>query len=302
MEAEKGFVFNVQRFCVNDGPGIRTTVFMKGCMLNCLWCHNPESKYPKPQLLLHEKKCLQCRECAEVCPHGYHEFDQGRHIILRSHCTGCGACVDACFGALELCGKEMTVEEIMTEVLKDQSFYRNSGGGVTLSGGDPLFRPDFTLSLLKKSKEYGLHTCIETCGHAAFEDVEALLPYTDLFLWDVKETDPALHKRYTGVSNERILENLCKINDLGAKIVLRCPIIPSYNDRDEHLKAIGRLAEELDGVSKIDVEPYHPLGTSKNKAFGKSDPLKGVLSPSDETVRQWIDVISAETTKPVTRA
>lgn len=303
MNSAKRIVFNIQKCCVNDGPGIRTTVFLKGCMLNCLWCHNPESKLMKPQLMLHQNKCIGCLECQKICPRGLHTVgEDGKHLIDRESCIACGKCADACIGALEICGKEMTVPEIIKEVMKDKAFYDNSGGGVTLSGGDPLLTPDFTLELLKAAKDNGLHTCIETCGHAKWDDVEKLMPYVDIFLWDVKETDSARHKEFTGVTNERILENLRALSKAGAHIILRCPIIPGYNDRREHLEAIGDLATELSGVEKVEVEPYHPLGASKSEDIGKEYPLPDISFQKDETVKEWIEIISSRTKKEVKKA
>lgn len=302
MSNEKRTVFNIQRFCINDGPGIRTTVFLKGCMLNCIWCHNPESKSPHPQLMLHTSKCVGCGECISACPRALHVFEDGRHLINRDPCVACGSCADACVGALELCGEDMTAEEIIAQVMKDKSFYRSSGGGMTLSGGDPLFSPAFTLELLKKAKEQGLHTCIETCGYAKWADIEALLPYVDIFLWDVKESDESRHKEYTGVSNRLILENLHQLNEAGARIILRCPIIPGYNDREEHLLFLGNLAEKLEGVEKVDVEPYHPMGSSKSEELGQKYPMEDMTFPDDKTVAGWIDTIASATKKPVKKA
>lgn len=302
MNNDKCYVFNIQKFCVNDGPGIRTTVFLKGCMLNCLWCHNPESKSTKPQVMLNESRCIGCGACMKKCPNGLHNFDGRVHNFNRSECTVCGKCAESCVGALEICGKEMTVDEIMIEVMKDAAFYKNSGGGITVSGGEPLAHPQFTLTLLKAAKEAGLHTCIETCGYAKWEDIEAISAYVDIFLWDVKETDSSLHKKYTGVPNERILDNLRRLSGIGASIVLRCPIIPGYNDRAEHLTAIGELATELDGVDHIEVEPYHSLGSHKCTELGYEYKLSDVESPENDTVNAWIDTISSATSKEVKRA
>jgi len=303
MSAQKEMVFNIQKFSINDGPGIRTTVFLKGCMLRCLWCHNPESNHPGPQLMFHPAKCIGCGSCLSSCPNGLHTMgDGGEHLIDRAHCVGCGICADHCIGALEIAGKEMTTEEILEEVMKDKPFYDNSGGGMTVSGGEPLMHPAFTLSLLKGAKELGLHTCIETCGYASWEHIRALIPYVDIFLWDVKETDSSLHKQYTGVENHLILDNLRNLDKEGASIVLRCPIIPGYNDREDHLKAIGLLAEELEHVVRVDVEPYHPLGKSKSESLGKTYALSDLTFPEESTVSSWIACIASVTQKPVKKA
>ena len=303
MEEQKNIVFNIQKFSINDGPGIRTTVFLKGCMLDCLWCHNPESKSPKPQLFFTPKLCIGCGACVKVCPNGVHAFlENGEHRIDRTKCTSCGSCVEACVGALTMSGKEMTVDEILREVMKDKVFYDNSGGGMTVSGGEPLRNPKFARALLKGAKEKGLHTCIETSGFAKWEDIETLIPYVDLFLWDVKESDSRRHNEYTGVPRERFLENLHKLDRAGAKMVLRCPIIPGHNDRPEHFAAIAALAEELQNVQRIDVEPYHPLGKSKSESIGKIYALPELSFPAEETVQEWIAAISSGTTVKVQKA
>jgi len=303
MEQQKAVVFNIQRFSINDGPGIRTTVFLKGCMLNCIWCHNPESKSPKPQLMLQESRCIGCGTCLQACPEHLHSISStGAHLIRREDCKACGSCAEACIGALEISGKEMSVDEILDQVEKDRVFYGNSGGGMTVSGGDPLYRPKFLLALVKGAKARGLHTCIETSGFGKWEDIQALLPYVDLFLWDVKECDSQRHKEYTGVPNERILENLHKLNEAGAKVILRCPIIPGFNDRSEHLTFIAELAEKLSCVQRVDVEPYHPLGKSKSESLGEQYALENLTFPEDETVKGWIDAIASGTCKPVQKA
>lgn len=303
MMQHKGLIYNIQKFSLNDGPGIRTTVFLKGCMLNCLWCHNPESKSPKKQLMLHKERCIGCGACVHACPIGLHSFSEnGDHLIKRESCTACGACEAECVGALELVGREVCTDEILKEVLKEVPFFENSGGGLTVSGGEPLMQPEFTRHLLKAAKEKGLHTCIETCGYAKWEHIEALLPYVDIFLWDIKESDDERHRAYTGVSNKKILKNLYLLNATQANIILRCPIIPGFNDRKEHLTAIAQLAEELSCVQRIDIEPYHPLGRSKSESLGEKFALAQLSFPSEETVREWISYVSANTSKSVQKA
>ena len=297
----KGIVFDIQRFCVNDGPGIRTTVFLKGCMLDCLWCHNPESKSPKPILMLNDNKCIGCLECRTICQN--HKFSKDNiHLIDREKCNLCGECVNKCVGALDICGKEMTINDIILIVLKDLQFYNNSGGGLTISGGEPLMQHEFIKELLKKAKENNLNTAIETCGYAKWDSILELVPYVDTFLWDVKETNDELHKKYTRVSNKLILENLYKLNKTEAKIILRCPIIPGYNDREDHFEAIGRMANELENVLEVHIEPYHPLGKDKCKQIGE-EYLLGDLSFSDEkTITEWITKINRYTSKLVKKA
>lgn len=292
-------IFNIQRFSVNDGPGIRTNVFFKGCPLNCLWCHNPESKSTKPELGFMQSKCIGCGSCLTDCPSHCHENVNGEHIIHREKCTACRACADFCVGALDVMGKEMSVEEVVAEVMKDESFYAASGGGMTVSGGEPMMHFPYIAELMRAAKEKGLNCCMETCGFAAWSRFEEILPMVDLFLYDCKETDPVRHKEYTGVDNALILENLRKLNDAGKRIVLRCPIIPGLNDREDHFEAIGRLADSLERVERIDVEPYHPLGKSKCENLGRDYPLGDLGFPEKAVVKEWIARIAAYTRVPV---
>jgi len=296
----KATVFDIQRFSLHDGPGIRTTVFLKGCPLNCLWCHNPESKHGISELMFYKKRCIGCYDCISACPLGAHYLsEKGEHIINKDLCVVCGKCAEACTGALEMCGKEMTPEEVMAEVMKDMPFYKNSGGGLTVSGGEPLIKEDFVYALLEIAKSQGINTAIETSGYASPKTVERLAELTDLFLFDIKESDPIKHKEYTGVDNTCILENLRRLSEKGARTVLRCPVIPGYNDRQDHFEAVGRLADELSSVERVDIEPYHPLGESKAEALDREYPFWGMKSPDDETVRGWCASVSGYTSKRV---
>lgn len=291
-----GTVFNIQKFSINDGPGIRTTVFLKGCPLNCLWCHNPESKSVKTELFYNYEKCTGCGRCAKACINKCHIFEDAKHIFNRENCTACGKCSEECFtGALESVGYMQTVSEVIYEVMKDKDFYENSGGGITISGGEPMLQFDFTYELLKKAKENGLHTCMETCGFAKEEEYKKIASFVDIFLFDYKETDSIKHKEYTGVSNELILKNLKILDDLGCKIILRCPIIPTFNDRPEHLTGIAEIANNLKNILEINIEPYHPLGSSKAEFLGKSYPLKELTFPENSAVEEWMSYISAKT-------
>ncbi len=301
MEA-KGIVFDIMKFAIHDGPGIRTAVFLKGCPLRCLWCHNPESMELKPELSFVASKCIGCGYCLKACPNGCHRIGpEGQHLLDRSKCVRCGLCAKECHAqALEMIGREMGVAEVLDEVMKDKPFYESSGGGVTLSGGEPMLQFDFALALLKESKARGLHVCMETCGFAPVERYEEILPYVDIFLFDVKESDPARHLEYTGVSLEPVRKSLELLNAKGAKIVLRCPLIPGLNARDGHFKAIGALAERLESVLQVDVEPYHPLGISKSERIGKIPALKSLDSfPEQAESAKWVEAIQAATSKTV---
>ena len=298
-----GTIFNIQKFCINDGPGIRTTVFVKGCPLNCLWCHNPESKSARPELLFDPGKCIACGQCAALCEAGCHQFDHGVHLYDRERCAHCGKCAASCYtGALEAAGYEISVEDALAEVLKDVIFYQTSGGGLTISGGEPMAQFAFTHGLLSAAKAQGLHTCMETCGFAPRERYEAIAPLVDLFLFDYKLTDSRLHQRYTGVPNEPILENLRMLDQMGRETILRCPIIPTVNDTPDHLRGIAETANSLTNLREIHLEPYHPLGAGKAERLGKDYPLKDLTFPEQETVRQWIRTIEKDTQIPVKQA
>lgn len=297
-----GYIFNIQRFSVNDGPGIRTNVFFKGCPLSCIWCHNPESKNAAREIFFNPSKCTLCGRCMSVCENSAHVSKSGVHVFDRSKCRSCGRCTAACpTGALEITGEPMSAQDVIREVLKDKIFYDNSGGGITLSGGEPMLQFDFAYEILTLAKESGLNTCMETCGFADAEKYMKIAPLVDLFLYDCKETDDGRHREYTGVSNRLILENLRMLDKLGARTVLRCPVIPTLNDKDEHLEAIADLANSLKNIVEIDVEPYHPLGASKSKLLGKDYPLSDLTFPSEELIGEWIAKIQSKTSVTVKR-
>ncbi|MDR3147537.1 MAG: glycyl-radical enzyme activating protein, partial [Treponema sp.] len=266
----RGLIFDIQRFSLHDGPGIRTNVFLKGCPLDCAWCHNPESKDPAPELAYYPGKCILCGACAGACPKGLHRLGEEGHSLTRAACTRCGACAEACVtGALALIGRSISAGEALAEVKRDDVFYRSSGGGMTVSGGEPFFQGEFTLALLRLAKGAGLHTCVETSGAAPFELLREAAPLTDLFLYDVKETDAERHRIFTGAPNAVILDNLEKLDRLGSPTILRCPVIPGCNDREDHFRGIGAIAGRLGNIRGIEIEPYHPLGISKAEAIGK---------------------------------
>jgi pyruvate formate lyase activating enzyme len=295
-----GVIFDIQRFSLHDGPGIRTSVFLKGCFLDCIWCHNPESKDPKPEIAYYPGACVSCGACVTACPKNLHRFRWDGHTFIRRGCVRCGACAEACVaGALKLIGRRISAGEVLGEVKKDAAFYRNSGGGMTISGGEPFYQSRFTLALLRLAKEGGLHTCVETSGAASFKVLRAAAAVTDLFLYDLKETGAEQHQSFTGVPNTGILENLEKLDGLGSRTVLRCPIIPGRNDRDDHLRGIAAIANRLKNVTRVEIEPYHPLGISKADSIGKPLAHADMAVPSGETAAAWAKTVQSCTSVPV---
>jgi len=291
-----GIVFNIQKFSINNGPGIRTTVFLKGCPLRCIWCHNPESLEKRAEISFIAERCIGCGYCFRVCPRGCHVMKNGKHEFNRDLCAHCGLCAKECYAqALETVGKSMTVAEVIEEVLKDKPFYQTSGGGMTLSGGESMVQYEFSKALLRTAKKDNIHTVMETCGYASFNLYADILDHVDLFLYDYKETVPEMHQKFTGVDNTLILENLFAIDGRGKQVILRCPIIPGLNDRDDHFAGIAATANRLKHIIEIDVLSYHPLGESKSIRIGKKYVLAGKPFPEREIVEKWIKKIRKKT-------
>lgn len=266
----KGRIFEIKRFAVHDGDGIRTAVYLKGCSLKCVWCHNPEGIAGKAQMAFLSHKCTGCGACAQVC--ACHRIEEGRHLFDRSACITCGRCETVCPAeALKIYGKEYSVEEVLSVLLEDKVFYETSGGGITLSGGECLLQADFCRELLKQCKEQGLHTAVDTCGNVPWENVEKVLPYTDVFLYDVKAMDEDVHVRCTGASNERILENLEKIDKAGKSIEIRFPYVPEYNS--DQTEKIGAFLSQLQNVTKVRVLAYHDMARSKYHSLQMPDTM-----------------------------
>jgi len=299
---QKTLVTNIQKFSVQDGPGIRTTVFVKGCPLRCLWCHNPETQLTRQELAYRPNLCIGCGQCTLVCERGGHTISEEGHFFDRTDCVACGKCTEVCSGALELIGKHMTVEEVLRVVMQDKAFYDHSGGGMTISGGEPMSNFPFTGALLREAKRLGLNTAMETCGMGSREHFLEVIPVTDLFLFDYKETNPEKHKEFTEVSQDVILSNLALLDDRGANVILRCPIIPGCNDREEHFAGIAQTANRFACIQEVQIEPYHPLGESKAESVGHEYVLKGLSFPEKETVQSWLDSISKDCVKKVIKA
>ena len=289
-----GVIFDLQRTSLHDGPGIRTAVFLKGCPLHCVWCHNPESQSRDKEISFRPEVCAACGECAATCQHGAHQIVDGIHLYNRSLCEQCGDCVEAClYEALKLAGTERTVENVLAEVLRDRHFYEQSGGGLTITGGEPMLQAEFTLELLKAAKAEGLHTCLDTCGWSSRRLYRQVLPFVDLFLFDYKATDPEEHRRLTGVSNDLILANLDFLYRNGAKIRLRCPLVPGINDTSEHLAGIAALSEKYPSLDGIDLMPYHNVGNSKYERYGLANPLPDVPMTEEPVKAGWVSALHA---------
>lgn len=265
-------ITGIKPFAVHDGDGIRTTVFFKGCPLRCRWCHNPETFSPRPQLAFYPHKCLRCGACARVCP--CHSMRDGEHLFRRDECRACGRCADVCPGeALELLGRETTTRALCAALLKDRDFYAESGGGITLSGGECLMQSAACREILKTMKENGIHTAVDTCGFVPRQAIDAVLPYTDLFLYDLKALDENVHLRCTGQPNRLILDNLRYLDQAGAAVEIRIPFVPGEND--DQIPAIARYLSGLSCVTAVRVLPYHNDIASKYQAIG----LDPVLPP-----------------------
>lgn len=284
-----GRIFDIQRFCIHDGPGIRTTVFLKGCPLSCPWCHNPEGRSMEPSLSFLPTRCIGCKACAEVCSMAVHRWEEKKHLLDRERCVICGCCAEACYAkALEMVGKDMTALDVLQEVLKDLAFYKASGGGMTLSGGEPTQQSDFGEELLQRAKGEGLHTCVETCGVTSRLVLERWLPWVDLFLYDYKETDSDRHRQTTGASRALVLEHLKFLDQNGKPLWLRCPILPGINDREDHLEGIVQVAQSFPSIQVVELMPYNPLGESKVERFGLCPQHRMKKArPNEKLVDQW---------------
>ena len=292
-----GLIFDIQRFSVHDGPGIRTTVFFKGCSLRCFWCHNPEGLHARYQIQFLENRCIHCGACVDACPEQAQGMIDGSRTYDRSLCQACGACVDVCYAeALRKAGKEVTVEEVLVETLADRAFYDASGGGITLSGGEPALQMHFAKALLQASKSSGIHTAIETAGNVPWKSLQCLLPWIDLVMFDLKLINATRHRQATGVSNERILENARRITATGKPVIFRTPVVPTVNDNPEDISEIAAFIQALNhqhqstqasnGCLSWELLPFHRLAADKYWSLGMEYRAKKLLAPGKELMSQ----------------
>lgn len=290
-DEKKGIIFNIQKFCVHDGPGIRTTVFMKGCPLRCIWCSNPESQDFTANLVVRDINCKGCGACIEACPRGAITVakETGR-IIDRDKCDSCLLCVERCiYHSLNRCGQSVTVRQILDEVLQDKLFYKNSGGGVTISGGEPLSQTAFVSDLLAECKKEGLHTALETTGHGKWKEMQEVLRFVDLVLFDIKHLDPEKHQSMTGVKNNLILDNVRRAAEQ-TRVWLRVPLIAGFNDSEEHIKQIAVLGKEIN-TEKISLLPYHEGGKSKCGQLGVPYGFPNGKAPDEKQIDRLKSII-----------
>jgi len=289
--ALKAAVFGIQHYSIHDGPGIRTAVFLKGCSLRCVWCHNPEGIDPLPQLAYMENRCILCGGCAALCPE-VHRIEGGVHTLNRANCTGCGKCVDVCWpGALSMAGRYMSAGEVIADVMRDKAYYENSGGGLTVTGGEPMCSFAFTRELLRLAKQNGMHTALETSGCGGLSEYAELLPDLDLVLFDYKETDPQKYARFTGADRNRSMAALAFLCGKGVPIILRCPVIPGCNDTREHFEGIAAVTKQYPSILGFELLAYHRLGISKTKRLGLPDGAVFEV-PSEETVKRWNGMVT----------
>ena len=288
----KGIVFDIKKFSIHDGPGIRTTVFLKGCPLRCWWCHNPESQRLKPEIMLRGERCIECAACLDVCEQSAISINGNGVVTDRSLCIQCGICTNTCYAeARELVGREMTVAEVMTEIEADLSFYDQSSGGVTFSGGDPLMQKDFLLALLIACREREIHTAVDTSGSFSWQTLEMIRPYVDLFLYDIKTMDEERHKEVTGVSNRLILNNLRALSAQGHNIVLRVAIVPGINDDPENLRRTAEFAASLPFLESVSLLPYHDTAVHKYANMNREYHLPDVVPPADDRMGALADFL-----------
>lgn len=292
MNKTYGCVFEIQRCSLHDGPGIRTTVFFKGCNLRCFWCHNPESINLQPEIQIYNHKCIHCGKCISVCPQEAIRQNGKYFIFSRDLCIKCGKCVDVCYaGARIMAGKTMSAFDVMVEIMKDAAFYEDGKGGVTFSGGEPMLQPAFLKTLLIACKEKGIHTAVDTAGNVAFEKFAEMAPYTDLFLYDIKCMDEKVHKQATGSNNKKILANLIQLDKIAKDIVIRVPVVPGVDDKDEDIRAIGEFIKDLKQVSKVELLIFHNMAQSKYEGMDMEYKAKDIIPPTKSRMQELASIL-----------
>lgn len=280
----KGLIFDIKRYAIHDGPGIRTTVFLKGCPLSCRWCDNPESQDFLREFIFWPERCLHCDACINVCKKKAIIKSENNKRVDETKCDFCESCVRECYSeALQIVGREISIEELLDEIRKDSDFYVESGGGGTFSGGEPFSQSDFLCEMLAACKRRGIHTAIETCGFVSWDILEKTTPNVDLFLYDIKSMDEKRHKEFTGVSNRLILENLEKLAR-NSQVIVRVPLIPQINDDEDNISRLGKFLSRLERIEEVDLLPYHRLGISKYERLNKTYALKKITPPVQDRV------------------
>jgi len=289
-----GIVFDIKKYSIHDGPGIRTTIFLKGCPLVCQWCHNPESQSPRPEMIFRTGRCDLCGACLEACQHAAITWDVEGPITDRLLCQACGECVEVCYSeARQMVGKQMSLSEVMAEIMQDLTFYEESGGGVTLSGGEPLFQKEFSLAILKACRAHDIHTALDTCGYSNWQTIELVAPFVDLFLYDLKTIDPIKHKQYTGQSNELILANLEGLSRLGANLLVRIPVIPGVNDNEFDMDQMGAFLAALPNSPPVELLAYHNIAEAKYAGLDREYALPDLENPDQARLSTLAELLEA---------